>query len=121
LRLHEERLQDAAKKKRELLSALDHKRLELLELRSAQLEARKQHDPEIAQQLVELRERLAAYEAERNASLEKHPDPAEAPAKTGIVQLGKKTADGIVRIASPVSQTGRAPKEEVMLAQEGEE
>ncbi len=129
LRLHEERLQDAAKRKAELVNALDTKRLELLELRSAQLEARKQHDPEILAQMAELRAKLTAYEAERNASLLKHPDPVEMP--KGIVQLGKKTADGIVRIASRESgATGgeHAPShprpvhhEEMMLAQEGEE
>ena len=45
LKLHEERLEDARKRKGELLHALDKKRLELLELRRQQLAARKQQDP----------------------------------------------------------------------------
>src|SRR6202012_3535149 len=44
LKLHEERLQDATKRKGELLRALDAKRLELLELRVTQLAARSQKD-----------------------------------------------------------------------------
>jgi predicted nucleotide-binding protein (sugar kinase/HSP70/actin superfamily) len=88
LKLHEERLQDATKKTGELLRALDAKRIELLELRASQLAARGQKDPAIAKQIEELRAKLAAYEAPKRK--------AELPA--GVIKLGKKTADGVVRI-----------------------
>src|SRR3954451_17943314 len=44
LKLHEERLQDNARRKEQLMQALDGKRLELLELKRKQLEALKQTD-----------------------------------------------------------------------------
>jgi predicted nucleotide-binding protein (sugar kinase/HSP70/actin superfamily) len=91
LKLHEERLQDATRRKGELVRALDYKRLELLELRLAQLAARKQQDPAIEAQLGELRARVALYEVA--------PAPPEPPpVPTGFIRLGKKTADGVVRL-----------------------
>src|SRR6185295_3854856 len=47
LRLHEERLQDASMRKHELVHRIDEKRLELLELKSKQLEDRRVQDPEL--------------------------------------------------------------------------
>jgi predicted nucleotide-binding protein (sugar kinase/HSP70/actin superfamily) len=91
LKLHEERLQDATRRKGELLRALDYKRLELLELRKEQLAARTQNDPAIEAQLTELRARLALYEVQPAA-----PEPPPVP--TGFIRLGKKTADGLVRL-----------------------
>jgi predicted CoA-substrate-specific enzyme activase len=88
LRLHEERLQDARKRKGELVRALDQKRVELLELRQQQLTARSQKDPAIEAQLTELRAKLAAYEV----------PPAAPEPPRGIIKLGKKTADGVVRV-----------------------
>ncbi|MGO9710376.1 MAG: BadF/BadG/BcrA/BcrD ATPase family protein [Polyangiaceae bacterium] len=91
LKLHEERLQDATKRKGELLRALDHKRLELLELRAKQLAARSQKDPVVEAQINELRARVAQYEVA--------PAPPESgPVMKGLVKLGKKTADGLVRL-----------------------
>jgi predicted nucleotide-binding protein (sugar kinase/HSP70/actin superfamily) len=91
LKLHEERLQDASKRKGQLLRALDHKRLELLELRADQLAARRQRDPVIEAQLLELRERIAQYEVP--------PAPESGSVLKGLVKLGKKTADGgVVRL-----------------------
>jgi predicted CoA-substrate-specific enzyme activase len=93
LKLHQERLEDAGKRNRELVQALDQKRLELLSLRKAQLDARNQNDPAIEAQLEELRARLQAYEAPVT--------PPELP--KGVIRLGKKTRDGVVRIqAAPV-------------------
>jgi predicted CoA-substrate-specific enzyme activase len=88
LKLHEERLQDSTKKTGELLRALDGKRIELLELRSEQLAARGQKDPAILAQIEALRAKLSAYVAPKKK--------AELPA--GVIKLGKKTADGVVRI-----------------------
>src|SRR6202044_1124516 len=47
LKLHEERLQDARKRRGELENALDRKRLELLTLRAEQLGAMRKHDPAV--------------------------------------------------------------------------
>ena len=88
LKLHEERLQDASRRKGELVRALEGKRLELLELRMKQLAARNQRDPSVETQLNDLRARLAAYEVA--------PQKPELP--KGIIKLGKKTADGVVRL-----------------------
>src|SRR5208283_822390 len=63
LKLHEERLEDATKRKGQLLLALDMKRIELLELRTSQLAARHQKDPVLEAQLEELRVKVAAYVA----------------------------------------------------------
>jgi activator of 2-hydroxyglutaryl-CoA dehydratase/predicted nucleotide-binding protein (sugar kinase/HSP70/actin superfamily) len=88
LKLHEERLQDARKRRGELEQAIDKKRLQLLELRVEQLRAREQHDPAMEQQIAEVRARIASYEAP--------PAAPEVDAPKGLIQLRKKTADGIV-------------------------
>jgi predicted CoA-substrate-specific enzyme activase len=97
LKLHQERLEDSGKRNRQLVYALDQKRVELLSLRKEQLAARNQNDPALEAQLSELRERLIAYEAPLN--------PPELP--KGVIRLGKKTADGVVRIqAAPAPPPG---------------
>ncbi len=95
LKLHEERLQDARQRNGQLLYALDRKRLELLELRRGQLKARHQTDPAIEAQLEELRVKVAAYEAPQR--------PPEVVVEKGVIQLGKKTDKGLVRVSAPVA------------------
>jgi predicted nucleotide-binding protein (sugar kinase/HSP70/actin superfamily) len=90
LRLHEERLQDARKRKGELEHAIDKKRLELLELRQGQLLAREQRDPAVEQQIAEARARIQTYETRTTVT-------EHEPVK-GLVQLRKKTVDGIVPV-----------------------
>jgi activator of 2-hydroxyglutaryl-CoA dehydratase/predicted nucleotide-binding protein (sugar kinase/HSP70/actin superfamily) len=102
LKLHEERLQDAGNRKAQLVHALDEKRLTLLELKKEQLSARKQTDSELLQEIEKLREQLRAYQAPKRAFTE----GPENDAKSGIVQLGKKTADGVVRIPVMMTQEG---------------
>jgi activator of 2-hydroxyglutaryl-CoA dehydratase/predicted nucleotide-binding protein (sugar kinase/HSP70/actin superfamily) len=84
LKLHEEALEDQAKKRAELGESLDRKRLELLTLKKAQMDARRITDAVLEKQIVELSERLRSYVAP--------PSPVEAP--KGLVQLRKKTAGG---------------------------
>jgi hypothetical protein len=86
LKLHEERLEDAGKRNRALIHALDEKRVELLSLKRDQLAERNQKDPAIEAQLEELRARLKAYEA----------PPSLKPSNDGFITLGKKNADGAV-------------------------
>ncbi len=87
LKLHEERLADAAAKKRELGHRLDRKRMELLELKRQQLAAMRRSDSAIERQLAEVRARLAAYVAPK----------AEPESPKNVVQLGKKREDGSVQ------------------------
>ena len=92
LLLQQERLEDLTAKKRELGRAIDNKRLELLKLKQAQLESMKQQDPELERAILELTEKVRAYEAPEA--------PVEAP--KGMIRLGKKAEDGsIVRVDAP--------------------
>jgi predicted CoA-substrate-specific enzyme activase len=99
LKLHEERLQDASQRKDQLVVALDKKRIELLSLRKAQLDQRNQRDPEVERALEELRAKVEAYEAPKR----------EPEAPKGMLQLGKKAADGsLVRIKQKPAPTEAA-------------
>ncbi|HEY3593492.1 MAG TPA: acyl-CoA dehydratase activase-related protein [Polyangiaceae bacterium] len=87
LKLHEERLEDSAKKKRDLAHAIDKKRLELLELKKNQLlDQMRQPDLALVHQISELAAKVRAYQAP--------PSPPELP--KGIMQLGRKREDGTV-------------------------
>jgi predicted CoA-substrate-specific enzyme activase len=94
LKLHEERLQDAGNRRRELEHRLDEKRLELLELKAKQLADRQIKDEAFLAQLESIRERVRAYEAPKRA-----PEP-----EAGVIRLGKKTKDGIVRVGGPKAE-----------------
>jgi len=97
LKLHEERLSDLAKRKTELMLAIDQKRLELLELREHQLAARRVSDPEIARQIAELREKIHAARLPTTVSAANdHPPPHAHHHASGLMRLGKKTKEGIV-------------------------
>ena len=87
LKLHEERLQDSARRKEQLAIAIDTKRLELLELKKKQLEGLKQTDVALIRQIEELAAKVKAYQA---------PPPQAPELPKGIVQLGKKREDGTV-------------------------
>lgn len=102
LKLHEERLQDVAKRKAELMLAIDKKRLELLELREHQLAARRVSDPEIARQIAELRAKISDYRLPVTVSAANdHP-------QKGLVQLGKKTKSGVVPVGTDASEEAMA-------------
>ena len=107
LKLHEERLQDVAKRRNELEVAIDKKRIELLEMKRTQLASRRQSDPALEAQLEELRAKVAAYVAPKSK--------VELP--KGVIQLGKKTKDGdVVRIAQLAANEDHA----MPIAMEGE-
>jgi predicted CoA-substrate-specific enzyme activase len=86
LLLQQERLEDLAGKKRQLARRIDEKRLELLQMRQAQLDAMKQKDPVLEQSIAELAVKVRAYEAPAA--------PIEVP--KGMLRLGKKMADGSI-------------------------
>ncbi|WP_437324188.1 BadF/BadG/BcrA/BcrD ATPase family protein [Sorangium sp. So ce381] len=87
LKLHEEALEDAAKKKAQLVQRIEEKRLELLQLKRDQQAARKITDPALEREIAALAEKVRSYVAPVS--------PPEAP-KTGLVQLKKKQSDGTV-------------------------
>ncbi|HEY8429610.1 MAG TPA: acyl-CoA dehydratase activase-related protein, partial [Sandaracinaceae bacterium] len=94
LKLHQERLEDIAKKKAELARRIDEKRLELLAMKKAQLASARRRDPALEAQIAEIEARLARYR--READPER--DRREA-AEKGLVKLGKKKPDGsVVRV-----------------------
>jgi predicted nucleotide-binding protein (sugar kinase/HSP70/actin superfamily) len=96
LKLHEEALEDGARKQSALALSLDTKRLELLQRKAAQMAARQITDPALQKQITELGDRLKSYVAPVS--------PKEAP--KGLVQLKKKSADGNV---VSTSSAGNSP------------
>jgi len=115
LKLHEERLHDAGNRKRELEHKIDMKRLELLELKAKQLQDRRIKDPAFLEQLEVVRERVRAYEAPVRA-----PEP-----EAGVIRLGKKTKDGIVRVktdgSTPAPKIEKKPAPQPAIAADAEE
>ena len=105
LKLHEERLQDASKRKEELSHAIDKKRLELFELKAKQLDERRVKDESLLRQIEELREKIRAYVPTQRSLTA----PANAEAKD-MVRLGKKNKDGsITRVdAKPIQEATNA-------------
>ena len=93
LRLHQERLEDVSARRRELERAVDEKRLELLELKQAQLQAARRADPSLRREIEELGAKVRAYASP--------PLPAELP--KNVVRLGKKQDGRVVPVDAPIS------------------
>ena len=102
LKLHEERLQDATKRRGELEHAIDRKRLELLSLRAEQMTARSQLDPAIELQINEVKERIRSYETRTTPVVE--PIGPAAKDSGGLIQLRKKTAEGLVPTSNAAAE-----------------
>jgi activator of 2-hydroxyglutaryl-CoA dehydratase/predicted nucleotide-binding protein (sugar kinase/HSP70/actin superfamily) len=81
LKMHQEALEDVAKKKAELTHNLDVKRLELLRVKQGQLEARKQSDPALSAAIAELAAKITDYKP-----VSGQPEPP----KSGLVKLRRK-------------------------------
>ena len=101
LRLQQERLEDLSSKKRQLARRIDEKRLVLLRMKHAQLEAVKKQDPELEKSIAELTEKVRAYEA----------PPLETETPKGMIQLGKKMPDGSVQRLDPNSTAAASAAE----------
>jgi predicted CoA-substrate-specific enzyme activase len=86
LKLHQERLEDVAKKYR-----LDSKRLELLELKRKQVEERAQAAGELARVIEELRDKVKAYEVRIAPPMPG--DLAEASRRAGLIQIAVPKGD----------------------------
>jgi predicted CoA-substrate-specific enzyme activase len=93
LKLHEERLEDIAKKREELTFRMEEKRLQLLELKRGQLAARKQQDPALEAQIAEVKAKVAEYSKKLEARRPKV-DPVEMAKEAGLVRLGIKRSNG---------------------------
>jgi predicted nucleotide-binding protein (sugar kinase/HSP70/actin superfamily) len=102
LKLHEERLQDAAMRKSELVHRIDQKRLELLELKTNQLSDRRVQDPQLLAQIESLREKIREYKPKTmhaTAPVEQSKD---------VIKLGKKNKDGSISRVSETVPTANA-------------
>ncbi len=94
LKLHQERLEDIAKRKDELARRIDEKRLSLLAMKRDALAAQRRRDPAVEAQIAEVEARLASYRREADPDR----DAKEATQK-GLIKLGKKTSRGdVVRV-----------------------
>ena len=95
LKLHEERLEDLAKKKDQLRFAMEEKRLSLLEMKAQQLAERKTSDPSLLKMIDDQRDKVAEYAKILAAKVQKV-DIVEQAKEAGLVRLGvpKKTAGG---------------------------
>jgi activator of 2-hydroxyglutaryl-CoA dehydratase/predicted nucleotide-binding protein (sugar kinase/HSP70/actin superfamily) len=89
LKLHEERLEDIAKKKDELRFRMEEKRLQLLELKAKQLSERKTQDPELERMIHDTKARVAEYSKILDARRPKI-DPVQQAKEAGLVRLGIK-------------------------------
>jgi predicted nucleotide-binding protein (sugar kinase/HSP70/actin superfamily) len=87
LRLHQERLEDVSRKKRALTESLDRKRLELVQLKHAQLESLSRKDPELERQIVELTARVRRYDIARVTAAEAAPN---------LVHIGRRRHVGSI-------------------------
>jgi predicted nucleotide-binding protein (sugar kinase/HSP70/actin superfamily) len=94
LKLHEERLEDLAKKKLELERRIAEKKLALLEMKRDQTRAR---DAALDREIEALRERVRAYRGDDEARATAR--AADLRSQAGLVSLGKRGADGnVVRV-----------------------
>lgn len=100
LLLQQERLEDLSDKKRQLSHAIDRKRLELLKLKKAQLDGLHREDSQVERQIAEIAERVRAYETAIA--------PPEPEAPKGVIQLGKRGADGSIERIVPKTQAPTA-------------
>jgi predicted nucleotide-binding protein (sugar kinase/HSP70/actin superfamily) len=90
LMLHQEKLEDMANKKRQLQQRLDEKRLELLQMKHAQMQALRNPDAKLSAEIEALTEKVRGYELDRESMAQQ----ARADAQKGLVMLKKKTAAG---------------------------
>jgi len=95
LKLHEERLEDLAKKQDQLRMRMEEKRLQLLEMKAGQLAERKTSDPALLKMIEEQRAKVEAYAKILAAKVQKV-DIVEQAKEQGLVRLGikKKTEGG---------------------------
>jgi hypothetical protein len=108
LGLHEERLQDASRRRGELFVKIEEKRLELLGLRKDQLDKMAKKDPALEAQILETKEKIELFMATYR--------PKTKQTEPGMIRLGKKRADGsIERIDLHIGDVQNGSANEVMV------
>jgi activator of 2-hydroxyglutaryl-CoA dehydratase/predicted nucleotide-binding protein (sugar kinase/HSP70/actin superfamily) len=96
LKLREEHLEDVAARKEQLEQRIDEKRLELLQMKQAQLAEHRRADLQLERQIKELTEKVMSYRAE---AMETPEEGFTESVSKSLIRLGKKTKDGnIVRV-----------------------
>ncbi len=96
LKLRGEHLEDVAARKTQLERRIDEKRLELLQMKQAQLAEHRRADLQLERQINELVEKVTNYRIEAAKSAE---DEVPAVMSKSLIRLGKKTKDGnVVRV-----------------------
>ncbi|MCZ6807479.1 MAG: acyl-CoA dehydratase activase-related protein [Deltaproteobacteria bacterium] len=96
LKLREEHLEDIADRKAQLERRIDEKRLELLQMKQAQLAEHRRADLQLERQINELVEKVMSYRIEAVKTPE---EDLTASVSESLIRLGKKTKDGnIVRV-----------------------
>ncbi len=96
LKLREEHLEDVAARTDQLAHRIDEKRLELLQMKQAQLAEHRRADLQLERQIKELTEKVTSY---RTEAMETPEEGFTEAAAESLIRLGKKTKDGnIVRV-----------------------
>jgi predicted CoA-substrate-specific enzyme activase len=96
LKLREEHLEDVASRRAQLERRIDEKRLELLQMKQAQLAELRRADLQLERQIKELSEKVMSYRIE---SVKTPEEDLTASVSKSLIRLGKKTKDGnIVRV-----------------------
>ncbi len=96
LNLRQEHLEDVASRRDQLERRIDEKRLELLQMKQAQLAQHRRADLQLERQINELTEKVKSYHTEAVENPEE--GLSEAVSKS-LIRLGRKTKDGnIVRV-----------------------
>jgi activator of 2-hydroxyglutaryl-CoA dehydratase/predicted nucleotide-binding protein (sugar kinase/HSP70/actin superfamily) len=93
LKLHEERLEDVAKKTEQLKFRMEEKRLQLLEMKKQQLAERKTQDPDLERMIGETKQKVIEYSKKLEARRPKI-DPVQQAKDAGLVRIGIKKSNG---------------------------
>jgi predicted nucleotide-binding protein (sugar kinase/HSP70/actin superfamily) len=95
LKLHEERLEDVAKKTEELKFRMEEKRLQLLEMKKQQLAERKTQDPNLERLIGETKQKMIEYSKKLEARRSQgKPDLVQQAKDAGLVRIGIKKSNG---------------------------
>jgi activator of 2-hydroxyglutaryl-CoA dehydratase/predicted nucleotide-binding protein (sugar kinase/HSP70/actin superfamily) len=96
LKLRGEHLEDVAARRDQLERRIDEKRLELLQMKQAQLAEQRCADLQLERQIHELTEKVMSY---RTQTVETPEEGLTEAVSKSLIRLGKKTKDGnIVRV-----------------------
>jgi predicted nucleotide-binding protein (sugar kinase/HSP70/actin superfamily) len=96
LKLRQEHLEDVASRRDQLERRIDEKRLELLQMKQAQLAQHRRADLQLERQINELVEKVKSY---RTEAVENPEEGLSEAVSKSLIRLGRKNKDGnIVRV-----------------------